>query len=139
MGLSIARTIVEAHHGQISAKNRDHGGASFRIWLPLTGDGWANQRRHRTSRDIRGPPAAERTDGKLPLPGALQYPSLQRYCHARPTAVKSLPVRVVMPVLVESFSELLRSIGNPKVKPARVLRCSLSLLTPFRLVRPPEK
>ena len=27
MGLSIARTIVEAHHGQIWAKNRDHGGA----------------------------------------------------------------------------------------------------------------
>ena len=27
MGLSIARTIIEAHHGQISAKNRDHGGA----------------------------------------------------------------------------------------------------------------
>ena len=35
MGLSIARTIIEAHHGQISAKNRDHGGASFRIRLPL--------------------------------------------------------------------------------------------------------
>ena len=35
MGLSIARTIVEAHNGQISAKNRDHGGASFRIRLPL--------------------------------------------------------------------------------------------------------
>jgi hypothetical protein len=26
MGLSIARTIIEAHNGQISAKNRDHGG-----------------------------------------------------------------------------------------------------------------
>ena len=35
MGLSIARTIVEAHHGLILAKNRDHGGASFRIRLPL--------------------------------------------------------------------------------------------------------
>ena len=31
MGLSIARTIVEAHRGQIWAKNRDHGGATFRI------------------------------------------------------------------------------------------------------------
>ena len=29
MGLSIARTIIEAHNGVISAKNRDHGGASF--------------------------------------------------------------------------------------------------------------
>ena len=35
MGLSIARTIVEAHHGLISAKNRDLGGASFRIRLPV--------------------------------------------------------------------------------------------------------
>jgi len=35
MGLSIVRTIIEAHHGLIWAKNRDHGGASFRIRLPL--------------------------------------------------------------------------------------------------------
>jgi signal transduction histidine kinase len=35
MGLSIARTIIEAHHGLISAKNRDHGGATFRIRIPL--------------------------------------------------------------------------------------------------------
>jgi signal transduction histidine kinase len=39
MGLSIARTIVEAHRGLIWAKNRDHGGASFRIRLPLCKDG----------------------------------------------------------------------------------------------------
>ena len=36
MGLSIARTIVEAHNGLIWAKNRDHGGgASFQIRLPV--------------------------------------------------------------------------------------------------------
>jgi signal transduction histidine kinase len=35
MGLSIARTIIEAHQGLIWAENRDHGGASFRIRLPL--------------------------------------------------------------------------------------------------------
>ena len=35
MGLSIARTIIEAHDGLIRAKNRDGGGASFRIRLPL--------------------------------------------------------------------------------------------------------
>ncbi len=35
MGLSIARTIIEAHHGLISARNQVHGGASFRIGLPL--------------------------------------------------------------------------------------------------------
>ena len=37
MGLSIAHTIVEAHHGLITVKNRDRGGASFRIRLPLAG------------------------------------------------------------------------------------------------------
>jgi C4-dicarboxylate-specific signal transduction histidine kinase len=36
MGLSIARTIVEAHSGQISAENRDGGGALFRMRLPLS-------------------------------------------------------------------------------------------------------
>jgi signal transduction histidine kinase len=35
MGLSIARTIIEAHDGLIWAENRDHGGAMFRIRLPL--------------------------------------------------------------------------------------------------------
>jgi signal transduction histidine kinase len=35
MGLSIARTIIEAHNGLIRSENRDHGGASFRIRLPL--------------------------------------------------------------------------------------------------------
>jgi signal transduction histidine kinase len=35
MGLSIARTIIEVHNGQIWAKNRDHGGASFGVKLPL--------------------------------------------------------------------------------------------------------
>jgi signal transduction histidine kinase len=35
MGLSIARSIIEAHHGLIWAENRDHGGASFQIRLPV--------------------------------------------------------------------------------------------------------
>jgi signal transduction histidine kinase len=39
MGLSIARTIIEAHNGLIWAKNRDHGGASFRIKLPISDSG----------------------------------------------------------------------------------------------------
>ena len=39
MGLSIARTIIEAHNGLIWAKNRDHGGATFRIKLHISNDG----------------------------------------------------------------------------------------------------
>ncbi len=35
MGLSIAHTIVVAHNGLIFAENRDHGGATFRMRLPL--------------------------------------------------------------------------------------------------------
>jgi signal transduction histidine kinase len=35
MGLSIARTIVEAHKGRIWAENHSGGGADFRIQLPL--------------------------------------------------------------------------------------------------------
>jgi signal transduction histidine kinase len=35
MGLSIARTIIEAHNGLISVENCDHGGATFRIRLLL--------------------------------------------------------------------------------------------------------
>jgi len=35
MGLSITRTIVEAHHGQVRAKNNREGGASFTIDLPV--------------------------------------------------------------------------------------------------------
>jgi signal transduction histidine kinase len=41
MGLSIARTIVEAHHGRISAENRRDGGAIFLIRLPLSRGGVA--------------------------------------------------------------------------------------------------
>jgi signal transduction histidine kinase len=36
MGLSIARTIIEAHNGQIWAENQARGGAVFYISLPLT-------------------------------------------------------------------------------------------------------
>jgi C4-dicarboxylate-specific signal transduction histidine kinase len=36
MGLSIARTIIEAHHGRIWAENNTTGGAAFRILLPTT-------------------------------------------------------------------------------------------------------
>jgi signal transduction histidine kinase len=35
MGLSIARTIIEAHGGEISVRNESVHGACFRITLPL--------------------------------------------------------------------------------------------------------
>mgnify|MGYP002067017782 CR=1 FL=1 len=36
MGLCIARTIIEAHHGRIWAENSAAGGAVFRISLPVS-------------------------------------------------------------------------------------------------------
>jgi signal transduction histidine kinase len=36
IGLSIARTIVQAHNGRIWAENQDGGGAVFRLSLPLS-------------------------------------------------------------------------------------------------------
>jgi signal transduction histidine kinase len=35
MGLAIARTIIEAHHGQIVAQSPPSGGALFTIKLPI--------------------------------------------------------------------------------------------------------
>jgi two-component system, LuxR family, sensor kinase FixL len=34
MGLSIARRIVDAHRGRITAENNPSGGATFRVTLP---------------------------------------------------------------------------------------------------------
>jgi signal transduction histidine kinase len=36
MGLSVSRTIVEAHGGRLWAENGEEGGAMFRILLPST-------------------------------------------------------------------------------------------------------
>jgi PAS domain S-box-containing protein len=41
MGLSIARTIIEAHDGRIWAENSASGGAAFRFVLPAIGQGRA--------------------------------------------------------------------------------------------------
>lgn len=37
LGLAICRGIVEAHGGRITASNREHGGASFRLSIPIVG------------------------------------------------------------------------------------------------------
>ena len=68
MGLSIARTIVEAHNGLISAKNRDHGGATFRIRLPLvrcSPHGKQDDGEHGHADDDSGDP--DRFDDESPL------------------------------------------------------------------------
>ncbi|CAG9250062.1 Histidine kinase [Paraburkholderia unamae] len=36
LGLSIVRSIVEAHHGRIDVAARDGGGTEFTVWLPCT-------------------------------------------------------------------------------------------------------
>lgn len=48
MGLSIARTIVEGYGGEITAANREQGGAIFRFTLPLLESEHADQRGART-------------------------------------------------------------------------------------------
>ena len=39
MGLSISRTIIEAHNGRLWAENKKEGGASFRFTLPVMEEG----------------------------------------------------------------------------------------------------
>jgi two-component system sensor kinase FixL len=36
LGLAIARSIIDAHHGRISAENNPDGGATFRFDLPVS-------------------------------------------------------------------------------------------------------
>jgi signal transduction histidine kinase len=38
LGLSIARSIIEAHGGMLTAENRPEGGASFHFDLPVDGN-----------------------------------------------------------------------------------------------------
>lgn len=64
LGLSIAKTVVEAHGGSICAESRASGGTGISIWLPLA-----------AGRDPARPPARE---GKRPLPPATREPDLNQ-------------------------------------------------------------
>ena len=47
LGLSIARSIIQAHHGRIWAENRAVGGAVLRFAVPAaTADSCGERRRH---------------------------------------------------------------------------------------------
>ncbi|MCL1036063.1 ATP-binding protein [Shewanella submarina] len=48
IGLSLCREIVEAHDGQISLHNREGGGLSVNIWLPLANSSAAQQDKRHT-------------------------------------------------------------------------------------------
>jgi signal transduction histidine kinase len=51
MGLAIARTIIDAHGGELRASNNPEGGATFQFTLPV------NEKRHPPNRDL-GPIAS---------------------------------------------------------------------------------
>ena len=43
MGLSISRSIIEAHSGRLWAEQNPDGGAAFHFSIPNTGEGWAQR------------------------------------------------------------------------------------------------
>jgi two-component system sensor kinase FixL len=57
VGLSISRTIVESHEGKLSASNREAGGASFCVALPLAGQARARSSQDSATRGEQSSPA----------------------------------------------------------------------------------
>jgi signal transduction histidine kinase len=45
LGLTIVRTIVEAHHGRVTVADREGGGSVFSVWLPARGTSELHVRR----------------------------------------------------------------------------------------------
>ena len=57
LGLAIVKAIVEAHHGEVHARNVDGGGAEFVVTMPITAEppvGASNRRSGERQRSIAG-------------------------------------------------------------------------------------
>jgi len=53
LGLSISQSIIKEHGGVISAKNLEHGGASFRVFLPSITEATKNHSLHAVKSEIK--------------------------------------------------------------------------------------
>ncbi len=68
IGLTIVRSVVEAHGGHIWAERREEGGSRFRFELPFDGPAPAEARTDRTDRITRPtPPAPRRAPDRTPV------------------------------------------------------------------------
>jgi signal transduction histidine kinase len=68
IGLTIVRSVVEAHGGHIWAERREEGGSRFRFELPFDGPEPAEERTDRTDRITRPtPPAPRRAPDRTPV------------------------------------------------------------------------
>jgi signal transduction histidine kinase len=66
MGLSICRSIVEAHHGRLWVEPRAHQGSTFRISFPMS---LASRKRNGSNLKSMTPPAHSRRRRVSPLIG----------------------------------------------------------------------
>lgn len=60
MGLAICRSIVIAHGGAISARNRQEGGAEFEFWVPVSHGAWGWEENGAEASGMSGRPSTRR-------------------------------------------------------------------------------